>query len=224
VLYTNQPLWREAPPGISVRIATRSRCSLNGRLRFAGQELTIGRQLVRTPFINPFDTRMIPLTYEGVLLLLLPERHDQPLDYILSHLWSYKLHNTDKFIPLSQALGVEQGNGVLITGISRRTSSLNFGLTNYLIKNTMNSAYGEVDYTLPFGGGDGGPRLRISVNDLDQQSVGADLIKNAPFETYQASVRLIASYRNSCSPAATPRLAAAPTAAAPTASNPPSPR
>jgi len=166
----------------------------NGRLRFAGQELTIGRQLVRTPFINPYDTRMIPLTYEGVLML--PERHDQPLDYILSYLWSYKPHNTDKFIPLSQALGAEEDNGVLITGISRRASALNFGVVNYLITDSMNTAYGEVDYLLPFGGGDEAPSFRVSINDLDQRSVGADLIKTAPFETYQASVRLIASYRN----------------------------
>jgi outer membrane porin, OprD family len=199
VLYTTQPLyanaeagstWNLSPDGDQITVLGQA----NGRLRFAGQELTIGRQLVRTPFINPYDTRMIPLTYEGVMLL--PEQHDQPLDYILSYLWSYKPHNTDKFIPLSQALGVEEDNGVLITGIRRRTSALNLGLVNYLIKDTMNTAYGEADYALPFGGRDGGPSFRISVNDLDQRSVGADLIKDAPFETYQASVRLIASYRN----------------------------
>jgi hypothetical protein len=34
-------------------------------------------RLVRTPFINPYDTRMLPLTYEG--LVMLPERRDLPL-------------------------------------------------------------------------------------------------------------------------------------------------
>ena len=66
---------------------------------------------------------------------------------------------------------------MLITGIRRRTSALNFGLVNYLIKDGMNTAYGEVDYVLPFGGGDGAPSFRVSVNDLDQRSVGEDLIK-----------------------------------------------
>jgi outer membrane porin, OprD family len=199
VLYTTQPLyanaqagstWNLSPDGDQITVFGQA----NGRLRFAGQELTIGRQLVRTPFINPYDTRMIPLTYEGVVLL--PERRDQPLEYMLSYLWSYKPHNTDKFIPLSQALGVREDDGVLITGIRRRTSALNFGVVNYLIKDSMNTAYGEADYLLPFGGGDGAPSFRVSLNDLDQRSVGADLIKNAPFQTYQASVRLIASYRN----------------------------
>lgn len=199
VLYTTQPLyanaeagstWNLSPDGDQITVFGQA----NGRLKFAGQELTIGRQLVRTPFINPFDVRMIPLTYEGVVLL--PERRDQPLEYMLSYLWSYKPHNTSKFIPLSQALGVEEDNGVLITGIRRRGSNLNFGVVNYLIKDTMNTGYGEVDYLLPFGGDDGAPGFRVSVNDLDQRSVGADLIEDAPFETYQASVRLIASYRN----------------------------
>ncbi len=102
VLYTTQPLyanaeagstWNLSPDGDQITVFGQA----NGRLRFAGQELTIGRQLVRTPFINPYDTRMIPLTYEGVVML--PERRDQPLDYILSYLWRYKPHNTDKLHP-----------------------------------------------------------------------------------------------------------------------------
>ena len=114
VLYTTQPLyanaeagstWNLSPDGDQITVFGQA----NGRLRFAGQELTVGRQLVRTPFINPYDTRMIPLTYEGVVML--PEHHDQPLDYILSYLWSYKPHNTDNFIPLSQALGVKEDDG-----------------------------------------------------------------------------------------------------------------
>ena len=41
----------------------------SARLKFAGQELTAGRQLVRTAYINPNDFRMIPLTFEGIVLL-----------------------------------------------------------------------------------------------------------------------------------------------------------
>ena len=138
---------------------------------------------------------MIPLTFEGIVLL--PERQqDQALDYIASYLWRYKPRNQADFIPFSEGLGVEEDEGVLITGIRRRTKAWNYGLTNYWIKDTLNTAYGEIDYLLPFGGGEGQPSFRISVNDLDQRSVGADLIAGAPYQTYQASARLIASYRN----------------------------
>lgn len=199
-LYTTQPLYAPEGAGDTLNLTPdgdqiTTLGQANARLKFAGQELTMGRQLVRTPFLNPFDVRMIPITYEGIVLL--PERRgEQTLDYISSYLWRYKPRNTDKFIPLSEALGVEQDEGVLITGIRHRTKSFNYGLVNYWIKDTMNTAYGEIDYLLPFGGKDGGPSFRVGVNDLDQRSVGADLIADAPFETYQASARLIASYRN----------------------------
>jgi hypothetical protein len=95
---------------------------------------------------------------------------------------------------MSQAFGVAQDEGMLITGARHRTKTLNYGLVNYWIKDTLNTAYGEFDYLLPFGGKDGEPSFRVGVNDMDQRSVGADLISGGPFETYQASARLIASY------------------------------
>jgi len=66
---------------------------------------------------------------------------------------------------------------------------------NYWIKDTINTAYGEIDYLLPFGRGTDAPSYRISFNDLDQTSVGRDLIPGPPFNTFQASARLLTSYR-----------------------------
>ena len=199
VLYTTQPLYANQDAGDTQNLTDdgdqiTTLGQINARMKFAGQELTLGRQLVRTPYINPYDVRMIPLTFEGIVLL--PERKAQELEYIASYLWRYKPRDQAEFIPFSEGLGVEQDEGVLITGIRRRTKAWNYGFTNYWIKDTLNTAYGEVDYLLPFGGGDGQPSFRISINDLDQRSVGADLIAGAPYQTYQASARLIASYRN----------------------------
>ena len=199
VLYTTQPLYAGEDAGDTLNLTEdgdqiTTLGQINARMRFAGQELTVGRQLVRTPFINPYDVRMIPLTFEGIVLL--PERKDQTFEYIASYLWRYKPRNQAGFIPFSEGLGVEEDEGVLITGARRRTRRWNYGLTNYWIKDTLNTAYGEIDYLLPVGGGDGQPSFRISINDLDQRSVGADLIAGAPYQTYQASARLIASYRN----------------------------
>ncbi len=199
VLYTTQPLYAPQDAGDTLNVSPQgdqitTLGQLNARAKFAGQELTVGRELVRTPYINPYDSRMIPLTFEGVVLL--PERNgEQPLDYIAAYLSDYKPRNTDKFIPFSEPLGVTQDEGVLINGIRYRTANWNYGLVNYWIKDIMNTAYGEIDYMLPFGG-DGGPSFRVSVNDLDQRSVGEDLIPGGAFETYQASARLVASYRN----------------------------
>ncbi|HSD92824.1 MAG TPA: OprD family outer membrane porin, partial [Methyloceanibacter sp.] len=130
---------------------------VNGRIRFAGQEITAGRQLVRTPYVNPYDIRMIPLTFEGVVLL--PENKDRNLNYIASYLTRYKPWDDDDFISFSEALGVAQDEGMLIGGASYRASSWNFGFANYWIKDTLNTAYGEIDYLFLFGGDDG-PNLR----------------------------------------------------------------
>ncbi len=95
-------------------------------------------------------------------------------------------------MPLSDALGVTENEGVLITGIRRRTGNLNYGLVNYWINYAMNTLYGEADYGFSLGGE--GPSLRLSVNDADQRSVGEDLIPGSPFATYQMSTRVVASY------------------------------
>jgi hypothetical protein len=77
-------------------------------------------------------------------------------------LWSYKPHNTDKFIPLSQALGVEEDNGVQIVDQAK----VEIG----------RAAANAGDHS---AGARGAPGFPISVNDLDQRSVGAHLIKDA---------------------------------------------
>ena len=200
VLYTSQPLY--APDGAGTtfnltpdgdQITTPGQAS--ARLKFAGQELTAGRQLVRTAYINPNDFRMIPLTFEGIVLL--PEdKQEQKLDYIASYLWRYKRRDSEKFIPFSETLGVAQDEGVLITGARYRGAQWNYGLVNYWIADAMNTAYGEIDYTLPSGGGVGHPSFRVSVNNADQRSVGEELMPGSPFHTFQASGRLVASYRS----------------------------
>ncbi len=155
-LYTTQPLYASSDAGATLNLSPdgdqiTTLGQANARVKFAGHELTMGRQLVRTAFVNPYDVRMIPITYEGVVLL--PEREgQQTFDYIGSYLWRYKPRNTDNFMPMSQAFGVAQDQGMLITGARHRTKTLNYGLVNYWIKDTLNTAYGEFDYLLPFCG------------------------------------------------------------------------
>lgn len=150
---------------------------------------------MRTPYINPYDSRMIPLSFEGVVLV--PERQgpDTAFDYIASYLTRYKPRDQDDFESFSNGLGVAPNEGVLVTGASYRNGGFNIGASNYWIEDTLNTAYGEIDYALPFGGPGGDPRIRVGANILDQRTVGAELIAGAPYDTYQASARVVASYR-----------------------------
>ncbi len=199
VVYTTQPLYapRGAGRTLSLTPAGDQITTLgqaNARLKFPGHELIVGRELIRTAFLNPKDNRMIPLSFEGVVLL--PERRDdRKLDYIASYLTRWKPQITDEFISFAAPFGVRRDEGMLITGARHKPGNFNYGAINYLIPDTLNTTYGELDYLLPFGGGGDGPSYRVSVNDLDQRSVGADLIDRRSFNTYQISARLIASYR-----------------------------
>lgn len=199
VLYTSQPLYASQDAGATLNLTPdgdqiTTFGQANARLKFAGQEVTIGRQLVRTPYLNPNDFRMIPLTFEGIVLLP-EERKERKFDYIAAYLLRYKPRHLGEFVPFTEAFGVRQDEGMLIAGARYRTPQWNYGLINYWIADTMNTAYGEIDYTLPFGG-NGRPGFRLSVNNADQRSVGEELIPGSPFHTFQASARLIASYRN----------------------------
>lgn len=199
VLYTTQPLYANAFAGETENLAAdgdqiTTLGQINGRLNLAGQEITAGRQLVRTPYINPYDIRMIPLAFEGVVLA--PEHRRSGLDYMASYLTRYKPWDQGGFISFSEGLGIaESDEGVLITGASYSANGWNIGASNYWIKDSLNTAYGEIDYLLPFGNDDDGPSVRAGVNILDQRTVGADLIAGAPYETYQASARIVTSYR-----------------------------
>ncbi|MGD8528259.1 MAG: OprD family outer membrane porin [Methyloceanibacter sp.] len=199
VLYTSQPLYANAFGGETELLSSdgdqlTTLGQINGRIKLAGQELTGGRMLVRTPYINPFDIRMIPLTFEGITLTPEDRGPDQPFDYMVSYLTRFKPLNETSFTPFSKALGATQDEGVLTTGMSYHSKSWNVGVSNYWIKDTLNTAYGEVDYLVPIGLDNGGPSLRFGATILDQRTVGAGLIPDAPYETYQASVRLIGSY------------------------------
>lgn len=195
-LYTTQPLYANAFAGDTENLTEDGDQitvlgQANGRMKFAGQELTAGRQLVRTPYVNPYDVRMIPLTFEGVVLL--PEDHHRGFDYVASYLTRYKPQDDNQFISFSEGLGIDENEGMWIGGASYHSDALNFGFSNYFIKNGLNTAYGEIDYLLPFGGDDG-PSLRVGINHLDQRTVGEDLIAGAPYDTYQSSARIVVSY------------------------------
>lgn len=202
VLYTTQPLYANSDAGQSLNLSwdgdqITTLGQLNGRIRFAGQQVTVGRQLVRTPYVNPYDSRMIPITFEGIVWVPDDQGPDQTVDYIVSYLTDYKPRNKASFISFSEGLGVPQDEGMLITGASYHKNGFNIGGSNYWIEDTLNTAYGEIDYLLPFGEGNGGrgPQLRVGANILDQRTVGASMIAGAPYETYEASARFVASYR-----------------------------
>ncbi len=114
VLYTTQPLYANAFAGDTENLSPEgdqitTLGQIHGRINVAGQEIVAGRQLVRTPYINPYDIRMIPLTFEGVVLL--PESKNPKLDYMASYLTRYK--------PWDQSGSSRSARGSALSGAMR---------------------------------------------------------------------------------------------------------
>jgi hypothetical protein len=114
---TSQPLWAPEGEGGTLLLTDNqaevsSPAIANARMRLAGQEIVLGRQLIKTPYINPQDNRMLPNTVEGAVLT---RRRDeaQTFDYGVGYLWGFKARDSSYFQSFSNELGVEQDRGVL---------------------------------------------------------------------------------------------------------------
>jgi hypothetical protein len=162
----------------------------NARLRGLGQELVVGRQLVKSPYINPQDNRMLPNAVEGAVLT---RRRDeaQTLDYGVGYLWGFKARDSSYFVPFSQELGVAQDRGVLAAGAKvMPIEGLTLGAIDYLISDVLNTTFAEADWIIRAAP----MQFRFSVNYTDQRTVGTDLIAGAPYATDQVGARAAASY------------------------------
>jgi hypothetical protein len=164
----------------------------NARIRFTGQELVLGRQLVKTPYINTQDNRMLPNTVEGAVLTR--RREDATtLDYGAGYLWGFKARDSSHFEPFSEELGVTEDRGVLAAGAKvMPIDGLTIGAIDYLIADVLNTTFAEADWIIRAAP----MQFRFSANYTDQRTVGADLIAGAPYETNQVSARFAASYAN----------------------------
>jgi len=163
-------------------------------VRALGQELVVGRQLIKTPYINPQDNRMLPNTVEGVALV---RRRDeaQTLDYGVAYLWGFKARDSSSFVPFSEELGVTEDRGVAVAGFKIvPVAGLTLGAIDYAIPDTLNTAFAELDWIFPKL--DCGVQFRVSANYTDQRTIGEDLMAGGPFATSQVSGRVAASYHD----------------------------
>lgn len=194
---TSQPLWApEGEGGTLLLTDNQAEVSslgiANAHLRGFGQELTIGRQLVKTPYVNPQDNRMLPNAVEGVALM---RRRDEAetLDYGFGYLWGFKSRDSSYFVPFSEELGVEEDRGIAVAGAKvMPVRGLTLGAIDYLIPDVLNTAFAEFDWII-----DVTPlQFRFSANYTSQRTVGADLIDGGPYATDQLAERFAVSYAN----------------------------
>jgi hypothetical protein len=162
-----------------------------GRLRAANNELTVYRQPLAMPYVNGNDGRMTPNTFEGVTLI---GRHPL-INYSIGYLFEMKQRNADNFASFSEVAGVpgSSDDGLSFVGIELQpTESLSIGAINHFVKDTLNTAYTEIEWRYLDTAGWG---IRLGTQYTHQRSVGDDNLTGDRFETWIWDGKIAASWK-----------------------------
>jgi hypothetical protein len=144
-------------------------------LRYEDYALLKGyRQQVDQTYINSFDSRMTPNTFEGVTL----GGKAAFVQYLAGYLWNIKPRDADTFISMASAAGVRgHHDGVGLAG-ARLTPvpGLQIDVSNQYGVNTFNTLYAAIDYRRPLSED---WTLRLGAQITDQRAVGDALAAKA---------------------------------------------
>jgi len=142
-----------------------------GALRVAGQTITAYRQLIDRPFINTWDNREIPQTFEAYSLT----GAAGPLSYTGGYLTKVKTRGSEDFLWASQVAGAPGSEkGVIYAGATYAFANSGYiKLDEVYSTDVHNTFYVEGRYPFPF---DDKTRLTLGAQYYPQKSVGDDLI------------------------------------------------
>jgi outer membrane OprD family porin len=130
--------------------------------------VTLYRQLIDTPFLNSFDVKMVPVTFEAYTLV---NQSISNLTLTLSQVEHIKPWTSTSFQSFSEAAGLDgSDDGMTLAGILWEPESLTLQIWNYLAYNIVNSVYAQAD----FAGPDMGEiSWTLSAQSMVQQDVGS---------------------------------------------------
>lgn len=194
---TSQPVYAPEDDGGTLLLTDQqaevsSLAIANARIRLPENEIVVGRQLIKTPYLNPQDNRMIPNTVEGAAL---ERRRDrvETIDYGIGYFWGFKARDSSYFVPFSEELGLAEDRGMLVGGVKVSPfQGLTVGAIDYLIPDTLNTAYVEVDWLVMPVGAD--LQIHLAANYTGQRTIGDPFLVGRALETQQISVLVAASY------------------------------
>jgi hypothetical protein len=167
-------------------------------LRFAegDHRVTAYRQVVDLPYVNKADTRMTPSTFEAYLargvFRELPWLGD--VNYVAGWIPKIRRRDQDEFQSMSQVAGAASGDhGAVSTTFRIRPLERTYlGVTNHYVKDTFNTFYVEGSWVQPLTDD---LSLRFGGQFTHQTSVGKEQLPSSPFDTWNVSFQLAASWR-----------------------------
>jgi hypothetical protein len=165
-------------------------------IRFQDHALILYRHVSDLPYVNKQDSRMTPNTFEGYKARGKITFLDNALvEYGLGYLDKIKLRDSNQFISMSRAAGVNGASHGMFYGGLRFSPSgkINFGAINYYVEDTINIAYTELDFLHSFNDD---LAIRMRTQYTHQRSVGSDDLTGSSFDTWVLGARIAMSYRN----------------------------
>jgi hypothetical protein len=171
--YTSQKLYGPADKGGSLLLAPgQDAINVLGQayasLRYAGQTFTGYRQMIDQPWVNAYDSRMIPNLFEGYLL----SGKITDVEYIAGYVTKFKARDSNAFAWMSSAAGSTgpQQGMVLVGARLPLADSANVRIAEQYLIDTYNTAYADGEYPIVFADKS---RLRLQSQYANQQSVGS---------------------------------------------------
>jgi hypothetical protein len=187
VAYTSQPLWApEDRAGSLLLLPDQDGFSVLGQayaaLRYEGQVLTLGRQMVDQPEINPHDNRMVPITYEGGSL-----GGDVGIfSYYAAFLTGTKTRGSDQFDNFAEVVGVDQDEPMYLGGLALAPSDdLKARTSLYVVPDILLSSYSDGGWSGQFDGFS----LNISGQFMIQTGIGDELLTGPDFTPWVAGIK-----------------------------------
>jgi hypothetical protein len=159
-----------------------------GEVKFADRIFgAFGRKAYDTPYINTFDVRMTPKTFEGVTAYGTAGGKDDPeWKFAGGYITKIKEQNSDEFVWMSIDAGASVERGVYVGGVNYRQKDFSIGAINYYSDDIINIFYTEASYALSPGEG---TKLKLAAQYSDQQSAGDELLTGSAFSTSQWGVK-----------------------------------
>jgi outer membrane porin, OprD family len=167
---------------------------LYGRVKLVEDNyLNLYRYEYNTPYINKYDTRMVPKTFEGYTFQGSSGGKDGApgFKYGGGYISKIKERDAEDFVWMSQDAGAPVNKGVEVAGGLFSVGRFSIGAIDYYCEDTINIGYAEAKYTWPVTRKLG---LLFAAQFTDQRSVGDDVLKGYAFSVNQFGVKTEMSY------------------------------
>ena len=183
VAYTSQPLWApQNRPGSLLLLPDQDGFSVLGQayaaFRYDGQVLTLGRQWVDQPEINPHDNRMVPITYEGGSL----GGDLGMLSYYAAFLTATKTRGSNEFDDFGEVVGVDQNEPMYLGGLALSPKDdIKARTSLYVVPDILLSSYTDGQWNI---GEHGGFSFDLSSQFMIQTGIGDELLTGPDFTAW----------------------------------------